>query len=90
MSDIGHNSGNSSYRVTKDELEQFAQRIERLKDEKAVANKEYADQIKEVRAECKGRGFDLKALDAVMKLRAMEEDTRAVVHMYVDALEVFG
>ena len=40
----------------------YAQRIERLKDEKAVAVAEYSEAIKEVWAEAKGRGFDMRVL----------------------------
>lgn len=72
------------------ELQSFAQRIERLRDEKKVANAEYNDAIKDVWAEAKGRGYDKKALDAVLKLRAMDEDTLAMVGLYVDRLGVFA
>ena len=74
---------------TTSELSSFAQRIERLRDEKKLKNAEYAEAIKEVRAEAKGRGYDLKALDTVLKLRAMDEDTLAVVSLYADRLGVF-
>lgn len=74
---------------TTSELSNFAQRIERLRDEKKLKAAEYADAISEVRAEAKGRGFDVKALDTVLKLRAMDEDTRAIVSIYVDRLGVF-
>lgn len=89
MTEIGHNSGDVQ-RATKSELLDLAQRIERLKDEKAAEVAEYNEQIKEVRAECKARGYDMKALDQVLRLRALDNDTRAVVHLYADALEVFG
>jgi len=80
MADLGN---------TTSELSSFAQRIERLRDKKKLKNAEYADAIKEVRAEAKGRGYDVKALDTVLKLRAMDEDTLAVVSMYADRLGVF-
>lgn len=72
------------------ELQSFAQRIERLRDEKKVANAELNDAIKDVWAEAKGRGYDKKALDAVLKLRAMDEDTLAMIGVYADRLGVFA
>lgn len=42
-----------SYRVTAGELRQFIERLERLDMEK----KDLADQMKEVLAEAKGRGY---------------------------------
>lgn len=86
MSDIGHNSGE---RAAPDELRVFIERIERLKDEKAVQAQEYADAIKEVYAEAKGRGYDKKAMDHAMKLRALDTEARAVVEFYCDVLDVF-
>lgn len=80
----GHNS-----RAAKDELVGLIERIERLKDEKAVATREYSDAIKEVYAEAKGRGYDKKAMDHAMKLRAMDSEARAIVGFYCDVLEVF-
>ena len=53
------------YQVTADELRQFVERIEHLEAEK----KDIAEQIKEVFAESKGRGFDQKALRALISLR---------------------
>lgn len=89
MTEIGHNSGDTQ-RAAKDELEAFALRIERLIDEKKLAAAEHNDQIKEVWAEAKGRGYDKKALSAVLRLRAMNDDDLAIVKLYGDALGVFG
>ncbi len=82
--ETGHNSA-----ATKDELLGYAQRIERLKDEKAVAVAEYSDAIKEVWAEAKGRGFDKKALGEVLRMRAMSDEQREVTRFYFDVAEVF-
>lgn len=84
MSEIGHNSA-----ATKDELLGYAQRIERLRDEKAAAVAEYSDAIKEVWAEAKGRGFDKKALGEVLRMRAMSDEQREVTRFYFDVAEVF-
>ena len=83
--EAGHNSA-----ATKDELLGFAQRIERLKDEKQNAVAEYSDAIKEVWAEAKSRGFDKKALGEVLRIRAMSDEQRQIVQFYLDVAEVFS
>ena len=50
--------------VAAEELKAFVERIERLEEEKRAI----ADDIKEVFAELKGRGFDVKAMDAILEL----------------------
>ncbi len=85
MAEAGHNST-----ATKDELLGYAQRIERLKDEKAVAVAEYSEAIKEVWAEAKGRGFDKKALGEVLRMRAMSDEQRQLVEFYLDVTGVFS
>lgn len=80
----GHNS-----KATKDELLGYAQRIERIKDEKKLATVEYNDAIKDVWAEAKGRGFDKKALGEVLRMRAMSDEQRQLVEFYLDVAEVF-
>ena len=87
MTEIGHNSG---VRVAEDELKSFALRIERLTDEKKMAASEHNEAIKEVWAEAKSLGYDKKALSAVLRLRAMDDDDLAIVKLYGDALGVFG
>lgn len=52
--------------VAADELKQFIERIERLNEDK----KAVSDDIKDVYNEAKGRGFDKKALRALIRLRA--------------------
>ena len=73
-------------RVTAGELRQFVERIERLEAEK----KSIADQIREVYAESKSRGYDQKALRAIVGLRKLDKDQideqEAVLEMYKDAL----
>ena len=76
----------SSYRVTADELRQFIERIERLDAEK----KDLAEQQKEVMAEAKGRGYDVKVLRKIMALRKREpaeiSEEEAVLEIYKEAL----
>lgn len=50
----------------------FIERIERLEEEKAVL----AEDIKEVYAEAKGSGFDVKTLRQIVSLRKMDEQKR--------------
>lgn len=75
-----------TYQVTADELRQFIERIERLEQEK----KDIADQIKEVFAESKSRGFDAKALKSIISLRKKDKDQlaeeEAVLELYKEAL----
>lgn len=75
-----------NYNVTADELRQFVERIERLEEEK----KAIADQIKEVYAESKSRGYDQKAMRALITLRKKDSDEvaeqEAVLQIYKEAL----
>ena len=76
----------SSYRVTADELRQFVERYERLEAEK----KDIAENQKEVMAEAKGRGYDVKVLRKIIALRKKSSDEiaeeEAVLEMYKEAL----
>ena len=68
------------------QLKSIIERIERLEVEKA----EVAEQIKEVFAEAKGNGFDVKILRKVVRIRKqdrakrMEED--AILDLYLAAI----
>ena len=70
----------------KDQLRTIIARVERLEEEKAALS---AD-LKEVYAEAKGNGFDVKALRAVIRIRKLDENTRreaeAVLTTYLHAL----
>jgi uncharacterized protein (UPF0335 family) len=73
-------------RFAKDHLKAFVERIERLEEEK----KALADDIRDVYAEAKGTGFDVKALRAIVKLRKQDADERreqeAILETYMHAL----
>ena len=79
-------SPNDAYSVTADELRQFIARFEQLEAEK----KDVADQLKEVMAEAKGRGYDTKVLRKVLALRKRKPDElaeeEAVLEVYKAAL----
>ena len=84
--EIGDNSGDTSYRVTADELRQFIERVERLDAEK----KDLVIQQKEVMAEAKGRGYDTSVMRKIIALRKRDSDDiaeeEAVMDMYKEAL----
>ena len=67
-------------------LRAFIERIEKLEEEK----KAIADDIKDVYAEAKGNGYDVKALRKVVSLRKQDPDERseeqAVLETYLHAL----
>jgi uncharacterized protein (UPF0335 family) len=87
MEDYEEQKGvDSSYRITAAELRQFIERYERLDQEK----KDIAEQMKEVMAEAKGRGYDVKVIRKVIALRKRDKDDiaeeEAVLEMYKEAL----
>ena len=77
---------NTTYRVTADELRQFIERVERLDAEK----KDIAEQVKEVLAEAKGRGYDTAVLRKIVALRKRDSDDIAeeecIMDTYKEAL----
>jgi uncharacterized protein (UPF0335 family) len=73
-------------RFAKDHLKAFVERVERLEEEK----KAIADDVRDVYAEAKANGFDVKALRTVVKLRKLDVNERkeqeAVLETYLHAL----
>jgi uncharacterized protein (UPF0335 family) len=69
-----------------DQLKAIVERIERLAEEK----QSIADDIKEVFAEAKGNGFDVRALRVIIKLRSQDAGERqaheAILETYMQAL----
>ena len=72
--------------VAGEELRQFIERYERLEAEK----KDIADAQKEVMAEAKGRGYDVKVIRKIIAIRKRDKDDldeeEAVMEMYMAAL----
>lgn len=72
--------------VEGDQLRSIVQRIERLEEEK----KTISDDIKEVYAEAKANGYDVKVLRKVIALRKRDIDERreeeAIMELYLEAL----
>ncbi|HSI41765.1 MAG TPA: DUF2312 domain-containing protein [Xanthobacteraceae bacterium] len=74
----------------KEQLRSFIERIERLEEEKASISSD----IKDVFAEAKGTGFDVKALRTILQIRKQDADQRAelesIVDLYLQALGMVG
>lgn len=72
--------------VAADELRLLIERIERLEEEK----KAIADDVKDVYAEAKARGYDTKTMRSIIRLRKMEnhvrEEAEALLETYKAAL----
>lgn len=67
-------------------LRAFLERIEHLEEEK----KAIADDIKEVYAEAKGTGYDIKVLRKIVSIRKQDKDKRReeeeMLDLYMSAL----
>ena len=67
-------------------LRAFIERIERLEEEK----KALADDIKDVYAEAKGNGFDVKIIRKIVSIRKQDRDKRReeeeILDLYMAAL----
>ena len=76
----------TQYKVTAAELRQFIERFERLEAEK----RDIADQQKEVMAEARGRGYDVRVMKKLIALRKREpadvSEEEAVLQLYREAL----
>ena len=73
-------------KFAKDQLKAIIERIERLEEEK----KTISDDIRDVYAESKSNGFDVKALRQVIRLRKQEPTERneqqLILETYMNAL----
>lgn len=71
---------------SKEHLRSFIERVERLEEEK----KAISEDIREVFAEAKTMGFDIKALRSIIKIRKQEphvrEEEEAILNTYLAAL----
>lgn len=72
--------------IAQDVIRSFVERIERLEEEK----KNLAEDIKDVYAEAKGSGFEVKILREIVKMRKMEDHERqeqeALIDLYAHTL----
>jgi uncharacterized protein (UPF0335 family) len=78
----------SVYRVTRDEIRSFVERIERLNIEK----NEITEQQNEVFAEAKSRGYDTRILRKVVSMRKRDpqdlSEEEAILEIYREALDL--
>ncbi|WP_119308177.1 DUF2312 domain-containing protein [Cohaesibacter haloalkalitolerans] len=72
--------------VAADQLRAFVERIERLEEEK----KAISDDIKDVYAEAKGNGYDVKVMRQIVRMRKQDSNERmemeALLDLYLHAL----
>jgi len=82
----GHNSGAFYGGLSAEHLKQFVERLERLEEEK----KNISEDLKEVFAEAKGAGFDVKTIRQIIKIRKIEandlEEQEYLLDTYKKAL----
>ena len=73
-------------RFAKDQLKSVIERVERLEEEK----KTISDDIKDVYAEAKAVGYDVKALRTIVRMRKQDIDERkeqeTILETYMHAL----
>lgn len=73
-------------RVAADELRLLIERAERLEEEK----RGIADDIKDVMAEAKSRGYDVKAIRKILAIRKKKreeyQEEEAILETYLNAL----
>lgn len=78
MTEPGHNSN--------EQLKSIVERIERLEADKA----DIASDIKDVYAESKGNGYDVKALRTIIRIRKQDPNERqeaeSILETYMHAL----
>lgn len=72
--------------VAKEHLKSFVERLERMDEEIKALN----DDKRDIYAEAKGCGFDVKAIREILKIRRLDADARAeheaIVDLYMQAL----
>ncbi len=86
MEEILEDEAREQYRVTAGELRQFIERYERLEAER----KDLAEQMKDVMAEARARGYDVKVLKKLIALRKRDSsevsEEEAILELYKSAL----
>jgi uncharacterized protein (UPF0335 family) len=90
MTNLGHNTGIApeipAAKFAKDQLRAIIERIERLEEEK----KTLSDDVKDIYAEAKGNGYDVKALRTIVRMRKQDANDRqqqeTILETYMHAL----
>ena len=84
--DMAEDITETSQTVAAGQLRALIERIERLEEEK----KTISDDIRDVYAEAKGNGFDVKALRTIVRMRKQDANERAeeetILETYMQAL----
>ena len=79
-------AGDNSEQFEHGQLRAFVERVEHIEEELRALN----DDKKEIYAEARGSGFDVKILKKVVGLRRMDRDKRAeeqsILELYMSAL----
>jgi len=74
--------------VAAQELSQFVERVERLEEDKNAISED----IRDVYAEMKGRGFDVRAVRQIIRIRKQDHSERkemeAILELYMSALNM--
>ena len=92
MSGAGHNSGDQPTQeqvgIASDRLRSLVDRIERLEEER----KALGSDIKDISAEAKSAGFDVKVLRQLIRIRKQDaaevEEHEAMLRVYRTALQM--
>lgn len=66
-------AGDNATKFAKEQLKSIIERIERLNEEK----KAISDDVRDIFAEAKGNGYDVKAIRAIVKIRKQDPNERA-------------
>lgn len=82
---MGHNS-DAVTQFSKDQLRTIIERVERMEEEKKAAS----DDIRDIYAEAKGNGYDVKALRTIVRMRKQDPSDRAeqetILETYMHAM----
>ena len=85
---MDESSNDNVYRVTREEIRSFVERIENLNIEK----NEISEQQKDVFAEAKSRGYDTRILRKVISMRKRDpqdlSEEEAILEIYREALDL--
>jgi len=84
--ETGDTASSNSLNVTGERLRSLIERVERMEEEKATL----MEDIKEIFAEAKGEGFDVKTMRQIIKIRKMDaadrQEAEAILETYMAAL----
>ena len=85
---MDESSNDNVYRVTREEIRSFVERIENLN----IKKNEISEQQKDVFAEAKSRGYDTRILRKVVSMRKRDpqdlSEEEAILEIYREALDL--